>query len=83
MHLKDVEAHEPGDEAGRFGQAVRAARRAGRPVPEIYHLFAFRPEAGRHLARFTQEVMRAPSPLSPGQRELIAAWTSARNHCPF
>jgi len=28
-------------------------------------------------------VMRGPSPLSPGMRELIAAFTSARNHCPF
>jgi AhpD family alkylhydroperoxidase len=27
--------------------------------------------------------MRGPSPLSPGQRELIAAFTSKRNECPF
>ena len=36
-----------------------------------------------HLARFTQEIMREPGPLSPWLRELIAAYTSARNHCPF
>lgn len=83
MYLKDVERHEPGPDAGRFGQAIRMARKSGRPVPEIYHLFAFRPQAAQHLANFMQEVMRAPSPLSAGQRELIAAWTSARNHCPF
>ena len=64
-------------------QAVRMARKTGRPVPEIYHLFAFRPQAAKHLANFMQEVMRAPSPLSAGQRELIAAWTSARNGCLF
>ncbi len=40
-------------------------------------------EATGHLARFTQEIMREPGPLSPGFRELIAAYTSARNHCPF
>jgi hypothetical protein len=46
-------------------------------------MFAFRPEATTHLARFTQEIMREPGPLSPWLRELIAAYTSARNHCPF
>ncbi len=47
------------------------------------HLFAFRTERTRFLERFTQGVMRGPSPLSPGQRELIAAFTSYRNSCPF
>jgi len=28
-------------------------------------------------------VMRGPSPLSPGLRELIAAFTSRRNDCLF
>jgi AhpD family alkylhydroperoxidase len=28
-------------------------------------------------------VLREPAPLSPGMRELIAAYTSARNDCPF
>ena len=51
--------------------------------PQIWHMFAFRPEVTKHLANFTQEVMREKSPLSPGLRELIAAYTSARNHCPF
>ena len=41
------------------------------------------PAAARHLASFMQEVMRGPSALSPGQRETIAAWTSARNGCVF
>jgi len=27
--------------------------------------------------------MRGPSPLPPGIRELIAAFTSRRNDCPF
>jgi len=56
---------------------------AGVPVPQILYLFAYKPAATEHLSRFTQEVMRGPSPLSPGQRELIAAFTSSRNQCLF
>jgi alkylhydroperoxidase family enzyme len=51
--------------------------------PQIWHLFAFKPRATDHLARFTQEIMREPGPISPWIRELIAAFTSARNACPF
>jgi alkylhydroperoxidase family enzyme len=58
-------------------------REANVPVPQIMHLFAFKPDRTEHLAQFTQGVMRGPSPLSPGQRELIAAFTSRRNDCPF
>ena len=63
--------------------AINAMRAAGQEYPQIWHLFAFRPEATGHLARFTQEVMRGPAPLPPGVRELIAAFTSRRNDCPF
>ncbi len=71
---------EPGEPGGPGG-----ARGTGEEVqmPEISDLFAFRPEKTEHLARFTQAVMRGPSELSPGQRELIAAFTSDRNGCPF
>lgn len=55
----------------------------GPPVSGVVRLLAYRPEKTRHLGRFTQAVMRGPSELSPGQRELIAAFTSARNNCPF
>ena len=37
----------------------------------------------QHLSRFTQGVMRGPSPLPPWQRELIAAFTSKLNQCLF
>jgi hypothetical protein len=80
MYLKDVEEHQ--DEGPR-GEAVRAMKAMGAPVPQILHLFAFKPERTDHLSRFTQGVMRGSSPLSPGLRELIAAFTSARNQCPF
>jgi alkylhydroperoxidase family enzyme len=58
-------------------------RAAEIPIPQILHLFAFKSQRTDHLARFTQEVMRGPSPLPPGQRELIAALTSRLNACPF
>lgn len=80
MYLREVEAHEA---TGTRGATMNAIRAAGYPVPQIMHLFAFKPQRTDHLSRFTQEVMRGPSPLSPGQRELIAAFTSRRNECPF
>lgn len=80
MFLPAVEQHA---EPSPYLDAIQAMKAAGKEYPQIWHLFAFRPEATQHLARFTQEVMREPAPLSPGLRELIAAYTSARNHCPF
>ena len=80
MYLKDVEACEGN---GERGEAIRRMRAAGVPVPQIQHLFAFKPERTDHLSRFTQAVMRGPSPLTAGQRELIAAFTSRLNQCPF
>src|SRR5262245_46098496 len=80
MYLPDVEAHE---DSGARGEAIRAMKSLGVPVPQIMHIFAFKTDRTDHLDRFTQGVMRGPSPLTPGQRVLIAAFTSSRNHCPF
>ncbi len=80
MYLREVEAH---DAAGSRGERIRRMRAAGAVIPQIFHLFAFKPEVTDSLERFTQAVMRGPSPLSPGQRELIAAFTSRRDHCLF
>ena len=68
---------------GPYTKAIESMRRLGREYPQIWHLFAFKPDATGHLARFTQEIMREPAPLTPGLRELIAAYTSRRNQCPF
>ena len=35
------------------------------------------------LRPYGQQLMRGPSPLTPGQRELIAAYTSATNACRY
>lgn len=50
---------------------------------DLRRLFAYDPARSEHLLRFTQEVMRGPGPLSPGERELLAAMTSTENHCLF
>jgi alkylhydroperoxidase family enzyme len=80
MFLPVVENAEP---QGPYAGPIAGMRAAGVPVPQIMHLFAFKPDRTNHLAAFTQGVMRGPSPLSPGFRELIAAFTSRRNDCPF
>jgi hypothetical protein len=80
MFLPGVENN---PQPGPYADAVRMAQAAGGEYPQIWHMFAFKPRATDHLARFTQEIMREPAPLSPWLRELIAAFTSARNDCPF
>ena len=56
---------------------------SGHSIPEILHLFRFKKRSTDHLVRFTEEVMRGPSPLSHGMRELIGAYVSSRNQCCF
>jgi hypothetical protein len=68
---------------GPYRDIIDMMRTQGSEYPQIWHLFAYLPSATQHLARFTQEILRGPAPLSPGLRELIAAYTSKRNHCPF
>ena len=80
MFLSDVERN---PRPGPHANAIQAMQAAGAEYPQIWHLFAYRPQATEHLAQFTQEVMRGESPLSAGLRELIAAFTSAGNDCPF
>lgn len=80
MFLPGVE-HNPQPSA--WTDLIRMMQAQGAEYPQIWHMFAFKPEATGHLARFTQEMMREPAPLTPGIRELIAAYTSAKNHCPF
>jgi alkylhydroperoxidase family enzyme len=80
MHLPQVESFES---PGAYGHAIRQMREAGATVPQIRHLFAFKEDRTHHLSHFTQGVMRGPSPLSPGMRELIAAFTSRSNDCLF
>ncbi len=50
---------------------------------QVDELFTFKKKATVHLSRFTQEIMRGPSTLSSGLRELVAAFTSQENHCGY
>lgn len=84
MYLPTIENHIPPPEAGRYGRVIQGARKQGLPFPQIYHLFVWNPAAAKHLGNMMQEVMRGEtSELSSGWKELIAAFTSARNHCVF
>ena len=80
IFLPDVENN---TQPGRYRDMIAAMQSAGAEYPQIWHLFAFRPKATEHLARFTQEIMREEAPICAGIRELIAAFTSRRNACPF
>jgi hypothetical protein len=80
MFLPDVERHRGED---NYTRAIEMMKRAGPEYPQILHMFSFKMAATVHLERFTQEILRGPSPLSPGIRELIAAYTSSLNQCPF
>lgn len=65
------------------GYPIREMEGAGLPVPGILRLLAFKPSMTEHLNRLTEAVMRGPSPLATGYRELIAAFTSRGNQCVF
>jgi hypothetical protein len=80
MFLPDVEAN---PQPGPYRDTIRMMQANGAEYPQIWHMFAYLPQATQHLARFTQEMLRGPAPLSPGMRELIAAFTSYGNDCPF
>jgi alkylhydroperoxidase family enzyme len=81
LYLRDVENNPHA--SGGYADLIRNIRSSAADPPGIMHLFAFKPHATQHLERFSQAVMRGPSPLSAGFRELIAAFTSKLNDCPF
>jgi len=80
MFLKEIQTR-PAE--GMTAIAFDKLRADGEAIPDILHLFRFKRHATDHLVRFTEEVMRGPSPLSPGLRELIGAYFSKRNQCSF
>jgi uncharacterized peroxidase-related enzyme len=52
-------------------------------LPGIVGLLAFKPTTGARLAELMHQLLRGESPLSPTERELIAAYVSAINDCEF
>jgi uncharacterized peroxidase-related enzyme len=51
--------------------------------PGIRGLFRFRPETARPLNELVEVLLRGPSTLTPGERELIAAYVSGLNECRY
>lgn len=61
---------------------LRAA--TGREVPDIIKVRYYRPAFfGKPFFKLAQAVLRGPSPWTIGERELFAAFVSARNRCQF
>jgi uncharacterized peroxidase-related enzyme len=51
--------------------------------PGIRGLFRFRPETARPLNELVEVLLRGPSTLTRGERELIAAYVSSLNRCLY
>jgi uncharacterized peroxidase-related enzyme len=55
----------------------------GNDLPGILSLFAYRPETAKPMTELAEVLLRGPSSLTRGERELIAAYVSDRNECGF
>jgi uncharacterized peroxidase-related enzyme len=51
--------------------------------PGIRGLLRYRPDTGRPLSELAEVLLRGPSTLTRGERELIAAHVSALNDCKY
>jgi uncharacterized peroxidase-related enzyme len=52
-------------------------------LPGISGPMAFRPETAKPLRELAEILLRGPSTLTGGERELIATYTSSQNDCYF
>lgn len=50
---------------------------------KVYDVFSRRPATFGPFTEACEQIMRGPSPLSPGERELIGAFVSKLNACPY
>ena len=58
--------------------------RGGREPLGVVKTLLYRPDLfGRPFSDALDRAMRGPSEWSPGERELLAAFTSLLNQCPF
>jgi AhpD family alkylhydroperoxidase len=53
------------------------------PLPGMAGLMAGYPDTAGPLTRLAEALLRGPSPLTPAERETIAAYVSRRNECTF
>ena len=52
-------------------------------MPGIRGLMAYRPETARHINGLVEVLLQGPSPLSKGEREMIATYVSTLNECRY
>ena len=52
-------------------------------LPGISGAFAFRPETAKPMRELAHVLLHEPNSLTPGERELIAAYVSSQNDCYF
>jgi uncharacterized peroxidase-related enzyme len=52
-------------------------------LPGITSGFAFSPETAKPMRELAEVLLRGPNTLTSGEREMIAAFVSDRNHCRF
>jgi uncharacterized peroxidase-related enzyme len=52
-------------------------------LPGIVGPLTYRPETGKPLRELTEVLLRGPSTLTSGERELIASYVSSQNDCYF
>jgi hypothetical protein len=65
-------------------QQIRELEARDGYVSDISRALRYRPELfGRPFSELLQEVMKGPSEWTVAERELFAAFVSARNFCPF
>ncbi|MEZ5070796.1 MAG: carboxymuconolactone decarboxylase family protein [Bacteroidales bacterium] len=53
------------------------------PQPGIVELLFYKGPTGKALSNLAQTLLHGPSPLTPGERELIAGHVSKLNQCEF
>ena len=81
LYIPGIESHpKPG---GVYERLVQQTKAEHPEYPKIWDLFAFGEDYTGHLARFTNGVLRTPASITPGMRELVAAYTSRLNRCEF
>lgn len=69
---------------GHTGRAALIIRLMGGHVGDAFKTLLYRPGFfGRRFSSILQQSLRGPSPWSPAERELFAAYTSKLNQCPF
>jgi uncharacterized peroxidase-related enzyme len=87
VETADSATYLPGVEAdpkpGVYRDLIEAAKTRGGEYSHIWDLFAFQHDVMVHLARLSEGIIRQPSTISVGMRELIAAYTSYKDQCAF